>query len=419
MNHRTAWPLWSLWSWRARAGIVVLCWLLTACTGLPAAVDPLPPTSPALDNPLIPTPRAPAAVVTLPAPGLPAVAAPAETPSLPTPYSLRWRMGAAVPDGRSPDTLPWPTLRPGWYLNWSTGHAVSVQAGTAPTQPLTSTLPLTVDALVVPPDAAVGMEFVPLVWVSRGELSPTPEVLTALVTLLPGRTWLIGNEPDVRWQGNSTPAEYAQAYHLAHTTIKAADPTAQVAIGGVSQVTPLRLAYLDAALAAYAATYGAPMPVDVWNMHAFILQEKVDDWGVEIPPGLDATQGVLWTIDQHDDLAILEAQVRRMRAWMQAQGQQDKPLWITEYGILMPADYGFGPERVRAFMLGSFDLLRTLADPALGYAADEYRLVQRWMWFSTDDVIYPTGNLFTPTGQPTGLLAALEAYLAEFGAAGP
>jgi hypothetical protein len=29
----------------------------------------------------------------------------------------------------------------------------------------------------------------------------------------PGRLWLVGNEPDVIWQGNSTPAEYARAYH--------------------------------------------------------------------------------------------------------------------------------------------------------------------------------------------------------------
>src|SRR3972149_2883291 len=33
------------------------------------------------------------------------------------PYSLRWRIGAGVPD-RNPLYFDWPADRPGWYLNW-------------------------------------------------------------------------------------------------------------------------------------------------------------------------------------------------------------------------------------------------------------------------------------------------------------
>ena len=47
-----------------------------------------------------------------------------------------------------------------------------------------------------------------------------------------------------------------------------------MAIGGVSQVTPLRLDYLERVLAAYEKQYGQPMPVDVWNVHTFILREQ-------------------------------------------------------------------------------------------------------------------------------------------------
>ena len=89
----------------------------------------------------------------------------------------------------------------------------------------------------------------------------------------PGRAWLIGNEPDIVHQDWATPAAYAAAYHTLYTAIKAADPSAQVVAGNLSQITPLRLRYLDAVLAAYAAAYGAPMPVDVWGMHAFVLPE--------------------------------------------------------------------------------------------------------------------------------------------------
>jgi hypothetical protein len=50
------------------------------------------------------------------------------------------------------------------------------------------------------------------------------------------------------------------------------------------------------------------------------------------------------------------------------------------------------------------------ADPALGYAADGYRLVQRWCWFSLSDERYPTGNLVHPDSSLTRLGRAFSAY---------
>jgi hypothetical protein len=418
--------------------LVLATLLLMACVWTVQPVDPAPIPN---RDPLVPTPL-PAARMT-PAPtriasaGAPS-ASDVPVPALSAPYSLRWRMGAAVPDGRSPLSMTWPAVRPGWYLNWSVGYTSTIAGGLIPVAPALhmeaaplarvegtpgprpSVMPppraLHVDDLAVPPDEQVGMHFVPLVWVDGAEIRPPAAWLAATAVALPGRTWLIGNEPDVKWQSNATPAEYAAAYHLAYTTLKAADPTAQVAIGGISQVTPLRLAYLDAVLEAYRSAYGEEMPVDVWNIHVFVLQEKADDWGVDIPPGLEASQGELWTIDDHDDLALVEGQIRRMRTWLVERGRPNVPLWISEYGILMPAEYGFDVERVRRFMLGSFDLFLALRDPVLGYAPDEDRLVQRWMWFSTDDVLYPTGNLFAENGSPTTLMDAMSVYLAEFGA---
>jgi hypothetical protein len=339
------------------------------------------------------------------------VKTPAIVPDLPDPYSLRWRAGVGIPDGRSPFLYAWTEPRPGWYLNWSTG--VTATVGTDPNAD---------NALVwgIPADAEAGIEFAPMVRTPGGALDPPPEWIAATAAARPGRVWLIGNEPDVRWQDNATPEEYAAAYHRAYTAIKEADPTALVAIGGVSQITPLRLAYLDRVLAAYQAAYGAPMPVDIWTIHAFVLQEKANDWGVDIPPGMEpgvdgAPEGMLWAIEDHDDLGLVEAQVQRMRAWMDAHGERQKPLWITEYGILMPESYGFAPNIVSRFLLGSFDLFSGLRDEQLGLSADDNRLVQRWVWFSAGDILYPTGNLFTLTGEPTQLMRAFSAYLAEFG----
>ena len=230
-----------------------------------------------------------------------------------------------------------------------------------------------------------GIEYAQLVGVSGGVLSPPAAQLAALVDANPGALWLIGNEPECIWQGNSTPEQYAVAYHQAYTLIKSRDPTARVAIGGVVQPTPLRLEWLDRALAHYQSTYGQPMPVDVWNVHNMILQEERGSWGCEIPRGLSATSGRLYTVADNDNLEIFKQHVVDFRVWMRARGQRDKPLIITEYGVLMPVAYGFTPDRVSRYMVGTFDYLLTARDPELGCPADGGRLVQRWLWNSLND----------------------------------
>jgi hypothetical protein len=238
----------------------------------------------------------------------------------------------------------------------------------------------------------------------NGHLHPAPSILGELAQQHRGATWLIGNEPDVRWQDNTSPEVYAVAYHRAYHAIKSADPTAQVAAGGLIQITPLRLRYLERVWQFYRSLYHTAMPVDVWTMHAYVLHEARDSWGANIPPGFAIEQqGVGWDVQDHDSLTLVEQQVRAMRRWMAAHGQQHKPLWITGYGILLPAEDGFDTERVTAFLRGSFTLFTTLTDPALGPAHDAHRLVQRWNWSFARDSRYPTGNLFDDQGQPTPL----------------
>jgi hypothetical protein len=326
----------------------------------------------------------------------------AVTPSnRPLPNSLRWRVGVGIPD-RNPLYFDWPTARPGWYLSWSLGL----------TQTLSTTTDSSYDAMGALDHAALGMEFMPMVRMREGQLQTEIEFIAEMAARYPGRTWLIGNEPDVLWQDNTTPEQYAQAYHQAFNTIKEADPTATIAIAGLSQITPLRLNYLDRVLRFYRLRYGEEMPVDVWNMHAFVLREESANWGVSIPPGFrHVRHGVLWQVDDHDDLLLIENQVRLMRKWMEKNSQRNKPLIITEYGILMPPGYGFPPRTVIGFMKGSFELFDSLRDAELGYTEDDNRLVQRWTWFSTYYDLYPTGNLFYRSGTPTALMDALSAYL--------
>jgi hypothetical protein len=110
-----------------------------------------------------------------------------------------------------------------------------------------------------------------------------------------------------------------------------------------------------------------------------------------------------------------------MRQWMKDHGQQDKPLYLSEWGILKPYHSGgtctatgcpssgstgcfldengctFDPDRVADFLESTLDYLRTAADPLLGYSRDENRLVQRWLWYrlatETYDAVAHASNL--------------------------
>ena len=240
---------------------------------------------------------------------------------------------------------------------------------------------------------------------------PNGQDLEKVVGSNPGSLWIVGNEPDVVWQDSVTPAEYARVYHEVYGLLKSIDPTCQVAIAGVSQATPLRLQYLDMILEAYRDLYGEMIPVDVWNVHGFILREERGSWGVEIPPGLSVDQGRLFEIDEHDDMEIFDEQIIAFRRRMKERGERNKPLIVSEYGILMPEDYGFPYEKVREFMYATFDYFMTATDHSLGYPADGNRLVQRWAWYSLSDTNYPTGNLFDPdTGLITPLGLAYGSY---------
>jgi len=366
---------------------VTLAATATATDRPPSATpEPTPTPAPMLTEPILPpAPTDGTAHLVATASSTPAPRA-ATAQALPTAQSLlspRQRLGVGT-GARDVDQALVRRLGLGWYLNWG-----------------------------VRPDSYRSPEvtYVPMIRLREGEIVPDGEDLRVAARAMPGALWLVGNEPDVKWQDNVTPDAYAVAYHHVYTLLKEEDPTCQVAIGGISQPTPLRLRYLERILAAYEREYGEPMPVDVWNVHNFVLREERDSWGVDIPPGMDEDAGRLYEIADHDDLEIFRQQIVDFRRWMVAQGQQDKPLIVTEYGILMPAEYGFPEEQVEAFMLATFEFFRTAADPELGYPADGYRLVQRWCWYSLYDPRYPTGNLLDPeAGTLTPLGSAFAKY---------
>jgi hypothetical protein len=265
---------------------------------------------------------------------------------------------------------------------------------------------------VNPPACAIsvdGMDRAILVRVRTWMTEPRFSWLESMVDSHPGSLWLVGNEPDCIWQDNLLPEDYADVYHQIYTAIKGWDDTALVSPGGIVQATPLRLQWLDLVLQSYADMHdGAKMPVDVWNIHNAIVNEvnpdcfPEDAWGADIPPGIDACEGLRLTMNDNDDTDIFRQQIWDFRAWMADRGYAGYPLIVSEFGVLMPLQ---PRDRVSDFMDATFQFLANTTDPVLGDPNDGYRLVQRWAWFSLDNPPYDindpqagmyNGNLFDP-----------------------
>ncbi|NLD74279.1 MAG: hypothetical protein GX649_16370, partial [Chloroflexi bacterium] len=243
------------------------------------------------------------------------------------------------------------------------------------------------------PDAArpQGVEYYPTVRLRQvGEtgfaLRGTDEAtIAATAAAHPGTVWFIGNEPDRKdWQDDLVPEAYAAAYAYLYDLIKTLDPTALIAAGQIVQPTPLRLEYLDRVLDAYYAAHGRAMPVDVWAIHAYPLREDEEDqmWGALIPPGLEATQGLLIEVEDTISIELFRSFLVDFRLWMATRGYQDRPLIVSEFGVLIPDNYaGFGAPEVVDYMNRAFDVLMNERDVDTGYPVDDYRLVQQWAWY--------------------------------------
>ncbi|HDQ71734.1 MAG TPA: hypothetical protein ENN19_06510 [Chloroflexi bacterium] len=255
------------------------------------------------------------------------------------------------------------------------------------------------------------------------KVSPSKATMAQIATAQPGSLWMLSNEPDSCYQGNPVlPEIYAHVYHEYYHYIKSVDPTAVIANGGIVQPTPCRMMYLDVVLDTYQQAYGEPMPVDVWNIHAFALREVWDSWGASTPPGVPRSCGIDYKIRDADDIDIFRDNLIAFRQWMKGRGEQDKPLIISEYGILWPdwlSDEDgrkFTPARVSAFMIETFDLFLGETYPEIGLPQDNGRLVQAWAWYSLSEDSQYNGYLFH---SKTKAISAMGQAYADYTAALP
>ncbi len=269
-------------------------------------------------------------------------------------------------------------LNIGWYIDWSVGLPAVDDLEYYP-------------IIGVKQDTSITNTYLPSYHITP-TLTLDPGGLGPIVQAHKGQTWIIGNEIDrVGPDQNATlPDMYSQVYHDAYEFIKGIDPTAKVAIGSVVEITPLRLQYLDMVLAAYRAKFGVSMPIDVWNIHLYILQEVATDWGAKIPPGINVMTGTLYTPPQSIDINVFRSQVVTMRSWMKSRGYQYTPLIITEFGALLPywwlhGSYGISFSAMEKFNKDSIDYLSVITDTSMGYPLDGYRLVQQGALYSLND----------------------------------
>ncbi len=184
----------------------------------------------------------------------------------------------------------------------------------------------------------------------------------------PGEWWQFGNEPNDLHQDNVSPAEYARRYHDFSSTLRSADPSARMVPAGLADAD---WRWAESFRQAYVRAYGTWPPVDGWNIHNYLL---------------DTCAGAT-------DAGMFQRRIEEFRDWMGRSGEGDKPLFLTEYGVL----YGSGccdcpaipNDQAIEFMRTTFRWL------------SEARLVQGWAWFAVQSGGRYNGDLVSPDGKLT------------------
>jgi hypothetical protein len=157
-----------------------------------------------------------------------------------------------------------------------------------------------------------------------GELAPpaSPADFGNFMSWLAGRfrgrvsAYEIWNEPDSRDFFTGSVGQYAGLVRAAHPAVKAADPDAQVVLGGPIHNNT------DWLRAAYQA--GVRGSFDVLATHPYAGP-------TDLPPEVP---------DQRGDNIYLLTHVAAVHALMVANGDGDKPIWFTEFGWSSHANSG-------------------------------------------------------------------------------
>jgi len=180
--------------------------------------------------------------------------------------------------------------------------------------------------------------------------------------------WSCGNEPNDPNQDNVSAEAYAALYRAFESRAEIA-PQVRVVPAGIANAD---WEWAQAFREAYNARYGRYPRVDAWNIHNYMLESDQDPYDVE----------------------EFKRRIVAFRNWMEKIGDADKPLILSEFGVL----YGNGccgrpvdpPVKIQTFMR---ETVRWLLDSGA---------VSCWTWFSTRSEVL-NGDLMTAEGELTDL----------------
>jgi hypothetical protein len=190
--------------------------------------------------------------------------------------------------------------------------------------------------------------------------------------------WSLGNEPNDPNQDNVSADEYAELYHTFEGWAKEA-PRCRIVPAGIGNADWM---WAEAFREAFHQKYGRYPRVDAWNIHNYMLEAHLDPYDVE----------------------LFQRRIVAFRRWMESIGDGDKPLFLTEFGVL----YGSGccgrpidpREKIHSFMR---DTVRWLLDSDM---------VDFWAWFVTYSDVY-NGSLLTEAGELGDLGATYRDLIRE------
>lgn len=180
-----------------------------------------------------------------------------------------------------------------------------------------------------------------------------------------GEWWEFGNEPNDPNQDHVSSAEYARRYHDFYFTIKRIDATARIVPAGIANAD---WGWAEAFREAYRARFGRYPLVDGWNIHNYLLDR----------------------CDSALDVGTFQKRILAFRRWLEYIGDADKPLFLTEYGVL----YGNGCCGCPVIPVDSgIEYMRTTTRWLI-----ESHLVQGWAWFAVRTDGKYNGDLFSASG---------------------
>mgnify|MGYP002849272447 CR=1 FL=1 len=231
----------------------------------------------------------------------------------------------------------------------------------------------------------------------------TPVQIQQMAQSSPGSYWYIFGEAN-RF-GYITGTRFAPVFHYFLENILLGDPTAKIigtsilnwdficiGCGGYQSGK----SWLTDFISSYEARYGEKPPVDVWAIDAYPI-----DW--HNTPNNDPGNLAFYDGDTVLHSHIVTQQLQRMRQYLNTNGYENTPIWITEIAIHVGYGYGLndrdgwewveyptkmapqGPyhwDLMGNYLIEIFDWLETNA---------ESNKIEKWFFFSTWDDIENVG----------------------------